>query len=94
MPTAASRAVLRQIEPGSDAVCAHCRTPIKFTAREHRRQAIANVYVAGAWDRVEHFHESCYAEAGEPHGSPLPRDGEQGGGHAHQVAPPAAAGEP
>jgi len=30
-----------------------------------------NVYVGGAWDRVEHFHEPCYAEAGKPFGDPV-----------------------
>jgi hypothetical protein len=94
MPTAASRAVLRPIEPGSDAVCAHCGSPIKFAAREHHRQAIANVYVAGAWDRVEHFHESCYEEAGEPHGAPSAPDGNHHAAPEHEVGPPATAGEP
>jgi hypothetical protein len=68
MASTASRAVLRPVEPGSDAACAHCGDPVKFAAREHRRQVIANVYVAGAWARVEHFHEACYEAAGEPHG--------------------------
>jgi hypothetical protein len=70
MATAASRAVLRLIEPGSDSVCVHCGSQVKFTARLHRRQVIANVYVGGAWARVEHFHEACYEEAGGPHGTP------------------------
>ena len=32
------------------------------------KQVICNVYVAGRWDRVEHFHDGCYTVAGEPHG--------------------------
>lgn len=72
MATADSRAVLRPVEPGSDSLCAHCGGPVKFAAREHRRQVIANVYRDGAWIRVEHFHESCYEEAGAPHGAAAP----------------------
>jgi len=64
----ASRAVLRLIEPGSDAVCAGCANQVKFTARSKGRKVIANVYVGSRWDRVEHFHEDCYADAGEPYG--------------------------
>jgi hypothetical protein len=56
------------VEPGSDAICEHCQTPIKFMARLQQRQVIANVYVDAHWDRVEHFHEQCYLEAGEPYG--------------------------
>jgi hypothetical protein len=70
MASPASRAVLRPVEPGSDTPCAYCGEPVKFAAREHRRQVIANVYVGGAWARVEHFHEECYEGAGEPHGRP------------------------
>jgi hypothetical protein len=29
---------------------------------------IANVYLEGAWNRVDHFHEECYLDAGEPYG--------------------------
>ncbi|HZU73621.1 MAG TPA: hypothetical protein VE990_12705 [Acidimicrobiales bacterium] len=65
---AQSRAVVRTIEPGNSAVCAHCGAPVKFAARAQLRQVIANVYVDGVWDRVEHFHEPCYSEAGSPHG--------------------------
>ena len=63
-----SRAVVRPVEPGNSAVCAHCGTPVKFVARAQLRQVIANVYVSGTWDRVEHFHADCYGEAGEPYG--------------------------
>lgn len=64
-----SRAVVRLVEAGNDAVCQHCRTPIKFVARLKERQVIANVYVNGRWDRVEHFHEACYEQAGDPYGA-------------------------
>jgi hypothetical protein len=48
---------------------------VKFVARAQLRQVIANVYVDGTWDRVEHYHADCYQESGEPYGSP---DSEQG----------------
>lgn len=64
-----SRAVVRLIEAGNDAVCGHCRTIIKFVARAKDHQVIANVYVEGRWDRVEHFHEGCYRDACEPYGA-------------------------
>ena len=64
-----SRAVTRTIEPGNSAVCVHCGTPVKFIARTQGKQVIANVYVDGAWDRVEHFHADCYDEADQPYGS-------------------------
>ena len=66
--TTTSRAVLRIIEAGNTALCAHCNAPVKFVARAQLKQVIANVYIDGKWDRVEHFHEPCYAEAGEPYG--------------------------
>jgi len=65
-----SRAVLRMVEPGTEVDCAHCGQPVKFAARERLRQVIANVYVRGRWDRVEHFHDACYDAAGWPHGVP------------------------
>ena len=65
-----SRAVVRPIEPGNSAMCAHCGAPVKFVARSQGRQVIANVYADGAWVRVEHFHADCYGEAGEPYGEP------------------------
>jgi hypothetical protein len=65
-----SRAVVRPIEPGNSAICVHCGAPVKFVARAQLRQVIANVYVDGTWNRVEHFHADCYTEAGEPYGSP------------------------
>jgi hypothetical protein len=63
-----SRAVVRRIEPGNLAVCAHCAQPVKFAAKLHKMQVIANVYVDGRWNRVEHFHDDCYVEAGSPFG--------------------------
>jgi hypothetical protein len=65
-----SRAAARIVEPGNDAVCVHCVQPVKFAARTHERQVIANVYVQGRWDRVEHYHEPCYDAAGAPYGEP------------------------
>jgi hypothetical protein len=63
-----SRAVLRTVEPGTDAACARCGQPVKFVARRSAQQVIANVYAAGRWDREEHFPADCYADAGAPHG--------------------------
>lgn len=63
-----SRAVVRLVEAGSDAVCGHCRAPVKFVAKAKNRQVIANVYLDGRWARVEHYHEQCYPLAGEPYG--------------------------
>ena len=65
-----SRAVERPIEAGNSAMCTHCGEPVKFVARAHLRQVIANVYVDGTWDRVEHFHAECYETAGHPYGEP------------------------
>ena len=64
-----TRAVVRAVEPGNDARCTLCGKQIKFAARTHPRQVIANVYVDEAWDRVDHYHEECYVESGEPYGS-------------------------
>ena len=50
-------------------MCPACAAPVKFAARLRRNQVIANVYVDGRWDRVEHYHPACYADAGEPHGA-------------------------
>ena len=66
-----SRAVVRTVDPGNTAVCAHCGAPVKFVARAQLRQVIANVYVDGSWNRVEHFHEPCYGQAGTPHGDAI-----------------------
>jgi hypothetical protein len=63
-----SRAVVRSIEAGSSSICTACNQQVKFSAKVRRQQVICNVYVNGKWNRVEHFHAECYAEAGEPHG--------------------------
>lgn len=63
-----SRAVVRLVEPGNWAECSLCTEVIKFRARERRAQVICNVYVDNRWDRVEHFHEDCYAAAEHPFG--------------------------
>ena len=67
-----SRAVLRTIEAGSAATCAHCDDQVKFKAKSKAQQVICNVYVDGKWNRVEHFHLECYRAAGEPYGTPAP----------------------
>jgi len=64
-----SRAVSRPIEAGNSAVCAACGAPVKFAAKTKARQVIANVYVNGTWDRVEHYHADCYSDVGEPYGT-------------------------
>ena len=66
--TARSRAVLRDVEPGSTVECAHCGERVKFQAKVRHKQVICNVYERGKWVRVEHFHADCYEAAGEPHG--------------------------
>lgn len=63
-----SRAVERLIQAGNTATCAACGEPVKFVAKAQLRQVIANVYVDGVWDRVEHYHADCYAHVGEPYG--------------------------
>jgi len=67
-PALGSRAVLRRVEAGSMALCTHCGEQVKFAAKVHRYQAIANVYIDGRWARVEHFHQECYEDAAEPYG--------------------------
>jgi hypothetical protein len=64
-----SRAVTRPVEAGSSVTCAACGAPVKFTAKTRLWQVIANVYVNGVWDRVEHYHADCYEEVGQPYGS-------------------------
>ncbi len=58
---------MRTVEAGNAATCVWCCDPIKFSARERTSQVIANVYVDGRWNRVEHYHSDCYQEAGEPY---------------------------
>ena len=71
-----SRAVVRTVEAGNSAMCAHCGAQVKFVARAQLKQVIANVYDNGVWKRVEHYHQDCYGEANEPYGTavaPEPR---------------------
>ena len=63
-----SRAVLRDVEPGSTVECILCGERVKFQAKVRHKQVICNVYIGETWDRVEHFHAPCYEEANEPHG--------------------------
>ena len=63
-----SRAAQRRVEAGSSVMCVRCDEQVKFAAKQNRQQVIANVYVDGRWDRVEHFHKECYDEAGAPYG--------------------------
>ena len=65
-----SRAVTRLIEAGSMVDCAHCDDRVKFQARVRANQVICNIYTKGVWERVEHYHEDCYGEAGSPFGDP------------------------
>ncbi len=65
-----SRAVRRRIEPGTLSLCSKCEERVKFVAREQGQQVIANIYVDGRWDRVEHFHDACYTELAKPYGEP------------------------
>ena len=83
---AESRAALRRIEPGNLAVCVHCSQPVKFAAKVHRMQVIANVYVDGRWNRVEHFHDECYDEAASPYG-----DAREDGAKSRRVSAAASA---
>jgi hypothetical protein len=63
-----SRAVLRDVEPGSTVDCSLCGERVKFQAKIRHKQVICNVYEQGRWSRVEHFHADCYEQGGEPHG--------------------------
>lgn len=72
-----SRAVIRTVEAGNSAMCVTCGAQVKFVARAQLKQVIANVYEAGVWKRVEHYHAGCYTEANEPYGPaepPAPRN--------------------
>jgi hypothetical protein len=66
--TSGTRAVVRSVDAGSSAICAHCDQLVKFSAKVKRFQVICNVYVRSRWNRVEHFHLECYQECGSPHG--------------------------
>jgi hypothetical protein len=68
--TWASRAVTRRIEPGNAAYCSACNGLLAFRATQYLTQIIANVYVDGEWDHVEHYHPEHYGDAGQPYGDP------------------------
>lgn len=63
-----SRAVRRLVQPGSWIDCVACGEQVKFQARMQHAQAICNVYTNGVWERVEHYHDGCYEEIGNPYG--------------------------
>jgi hypothetical protein len=65
-----TRAVRRRIEPGTLSLCTSCGERVRFVAREPGEQVIANVYVDGRWNRVEHYHDACYTALGRPYGPP------------------------
>ena len=71
--TLGTRAVSRLVKPRNSVRCSGCHQEITWKAKQGRsqRQVIANVYSddGARWDRVEHFHEGCYVEAGQPHGA-------------------------
>jgi len=67
-----SRAVIRTVEAGNSAMCSNCGAQVKFVARAQLKQVIANVYEAGVWKRVEHYHADCYTESNEPYGPAVP----------------------
>ena len=62
--------MVRTIEPGNSAICPGCDQQVKFQARTQGKQVICNVYEDGKWQRVEHYHITCYDEASEPYGAP------------------------
>lgn len=66
-----SRAVLRTVEAGNSVDCQVCGERIKFRAKIRQYQAICNVYEKNKWSHVEHFHDECYVEAGQPFGKPV-----------------------
>ena len=84
--TRKSRAVVRDVEAGSSVDCAHCGERVKFQAKVRNKQVICNVYVKGAWNRVEHFHLECYELAKNPFG-----EAEVGTDYRRQAANAAAA---
>lgn len=72
-----TRAVVRPVEPATalgPPTCPGCNLLVKFRARHRDHKVVANVYRGRRgqrrWDRVEHWHEVCYRNAGHPHGEP------------------------
>lgn len=80
IPAMTSRAAQRRVEAGSSVECSTCEEQVKFAAKQNRQQVIANVYVDGRWDRVEHYHAECYESAGAPYGTPSEQGERKGGG--------------
>ena len=50
--------------------CVRCDLYVKFKAGTKQKRVVANVYEDGKWVRVEHWHPTCYLEAGQPYGEP------------------------
>ncbi len=69
-PVFRSRGVTRPVEAGSAVECALCGERVKFRAKIRQYQVICNVYMKNQWDRVEHYHDECYVQAGSPYGDP------------------------
>lgn len=78
--------MIRDVEAGSTVDCVHCDERVKFQAKVRNKQAICNIYINGAWNRVEHYHADCYVAAGEPYG-----EAEVGTDYRRQAANAAAA---
>lgn len=78
--------MVRDVEAGSSVDCSHCGERVKFQAKVRNKQVICNIYVGGKWNRVEHFHQACYEEAGNPFG-----EAEAGTDYRRQAANAAAA---
>lgn len=70
-----TRAVAIKTTPGVYEWCAGCASQIRFQPWRGTRphHICANVYRRGTWDRVEHWHPTCYRQAGHPHGPILER---------------------
>ena len=81
-PPGKTRAVRRDLKPRPPGqeypVCPGCGKEIKWFAPTAANapgyshltgcQVICNVYAKEKWECTEHFHETCYLEAGSPHG--------------------------
>lgn len=63
-----TRAIVREVVRGNHTECVACGEQVRFRTRLRHLTVICNVYDAGRWDRVEHYHLDCYRDGGEPHG--------------------------
>ena len=67
-----SRAVTMVVPTYARGDCSKCKEKIIFTPPGKEHWVLANVYKGRGqkrkWDHLEHFHESCYSEAGLPYG--------------------------